>query len=406
MVIPLHRRGALHGGFDVLVDVAAAEGVGQVAGTVFSYVNRRVVFPPHGDAELGETGGVYLPAEVVARGVCPHAIGEAGAGGAGVVVYGDIVVVAPAAGGAAHHGAGHGGLEEELRGPGRRDVRGAFGVLGGKDAQVVCKADARVGDEAVYELVSLDVAGRERGHDAQDRGHGAHSRRPVAAHVAVDGVDVGLVEGYPAVDIRREPGHDVLDIFEEGELRPAGEEAARALEPEGVREVPEGDHGLYAALVEGLELLDVVGDGALVKDAAFGLDAAPLEAEAAALQAHAGHELGVLAPALPVHGGDRGVGAVLDVAAAEPVVPVVVLVTALDLRRRAGRAEQQAAERKSVSHSAPPVLLIIAHMRRCQKKNLPRCARMKVSPAFSKAAGCRGGAPGRPPQRAELSCAS
>ena len=44
-------------------------------------------------------------------------------------------------------------------------------------------------------------------------------------------------------------------------------------------------------------------------------------------------------------------------------------------------------------------------MRRCQKKNLPRCARMKVSPAFSKAAGCRGGAPARAPQRAELSCA-
>ena len=52
------------------------------------YVNRRMVFPPHGDAELREAGGVYLPAEVVARGVCPHAVGEAGAGGAGVVVYG------------------------------------------------------------------------------------------------------------------------------------------------------------------------------------------------------------------------------------------------------------------------------------------------------------------------------
>ena len=37
--------------------------------------------------------------------------------------------------------------------------------------------------------------------------------------------------------------------------------------------------------------------------------------------------------------------------------------------------------------------------------NVARNARLKVSPAFSKAAGSRGGAPGRPPQRAELSCA-
>ena len=34
-----------------------------------------------------------------------------------------------------------------------------------------------------------------------------------------------------------------------------------------------------------------------------------------------------------------------------------------------------------------------------------RIARMKVSPAFSKAAGCRGRAPARAPQSAELSCA-
>ena len=35
-----------------------------------------------------------------------------------------------------------------------------------------------------------------------------------------------------------------------------------------------------------------------------------------------------------------------------------------------------------------------------------RSARLKVSPAFSKAAGCRGGAPARAPQSAELSCAN
>ena len=121
--------------------------------------------------------------------------------------------------------------------------------------------------------------------------------------------------------------------------------------------MPERDHGLYAALAEEFELFNVMLHGALVENPALGLYPAPLQAEPAALQAHTGHELRVLLPALPVHGGYRGVRAILYISTPVPVVPVVVFVPALDLRRRAGRAQQHPAERKSVCHGSTSSLI-------------------------------------------------
>ena len=96
-----------------------------------------------------------------------------------------------------------------------------------------------------------------------------------------------------------------------------------------------------AELAQVFQLRAVVRDGGLVDLPALGHDPGPLDAETGDGQVQAGHERAVLAPAVPMVVGHRGVRVVLDPALMVPVIPVASDLAALDLRRGGTDAKQK-----------------------------------------------------------------
>ncbi len=265
--------------------------------------------------DVGVVGRQPVRAEVHAR-VALHADEVVAAGGAQEDVLEHLFRrIAQALPALAGRDLGHGEREtdREVAGPGPQHV----------DGQSV-RAHHRLVDRPVTREVVL------------------HPGRVLTLEVPHDGDDVGLVDGAG-------PSDQVTEISG----RPL-HEAGKALggvgclpspaggEPQRGREVVEGDDGQDPVAVTGGTHSAVVlqrGDGELPFG---GLNAAPLQREAVGAEAHVGHELEVLAPAVK---GVTRVTARLNGARRRvvfPRPPVVVHVSALNLVRRRGDAPGEA----------------------------------------------------------------
>ena len=320
-------------------------------------------------ARLGNAVGVNLPAQIVDEHVRRHTVAQTRNGGAGVVV--DSVEVAPSAAAdrgvglegehllAQTHSAAHRTLKGQLVKACQQAVQGVAPVQRAEDAQVVGKADAGIlvahlAPHAVQHLVALDVAGGHMGQHRAVRPQGVLVGRPATAEIAVEGVDIGLVDGDV---LAYQVAHRAHHLFGKAqvEVHAAGVfESAHSLKPAGIGEMVQRQQRADTCIHHRLDFGAVVLQGSLVKLTLLRLDAAPLHTEAAMADAHRDHQVQVLLPAVIVVVGVEGGAAVLDVTCAAPVVPAVVAVTALYLGGGGGDAQLKVVgETKCVHFSAP-----------------------------------------------------
>lgn len=103
----------------------------------------------------------------------------------------------------------------------------------------------------------------------------------------------------------------------------------------------DGDQRPDAQLTQIGQLLAVMVYGLLRWLALLRHEPRPFQSQPAHAQPHGGHKVAVLAPAVPVVVGQRRVGAVLDMTPMEPVVPIASDLSALDLGRGRGNAQQK-----------------------------------------------------------------
>ena len=103
----------------------------------------------------------------------------------------------------------------------------------------------------------------------------------------------------------------------------------------------DGQQRADAKLPHIFQLRAVMRDRRLVDFAARRHDARPLHAHAGDGQVQPRHQRAVLAPAVPMVVGHRGVRVVLDPALMVPVIPVASDLAALDLRRGGTDAKQK-----------------------------------------------------------------
>ena len=198
------------------------------------------------------------------------------------------------------------------------------------------------------------MGGSQIGHHPAHGQEAPLARRPGAVKVAVEGVDVGLVDGDVLADQISQGLHHLVDVAEVVGDVVGAEEGALLLQPERIAEVVQGEKGPDAPLLHGRDLFTVVVQSLLGEYPLLRLDAAPLQAEAVALKAHVRHQVQVLPPANIVLRGYRGVAVVLDVAPAVPVVPVVVLIAALDLGGGGGGAQEHPGLERIFHKACPP----------------------------------------------------
>ena len=246
-----------------------------------------------------------------------------------------------------------------------------------EDPRVVGEADAGVRLGVVD--VPVGPAVRDR-HVAQGRARRAPvavGGRALAEQVRLHRVHVRLVDRDPVGDEVTQGVHDDVDQPQEPVDRMRRRPRAEPLEPRRVAEVVQRDQRHDAGRAHGGDLLAVPVEGLARDLAGAGFDARPLHRHAVGLQPQGRHQVGVLAPPVPVVGGTQRRGPVGDrPRQLGPVVPVVVAVTTLDLQGRRGHPDQQVAGGdQQVSGHGPATRPGAVVRRRSTSSRRDRCAR-------------------------------
>jgi hypothetical protein len=178
------------------------------------------------------------------------------------------------------------------------------------------------------------VSRRHIGHDPAHFQKALPPRRPGPLQIPIISINVGLIDRNILADqIPHALHHFPHEAQITGNVVPLSE-SAPLLQPQGVVEVVEGQQHGDPRLFQRLDLLPIVGNSLLIKDPISRLHPAPFHSHAVALDAHILHQLQILPPPLIVVHGAGGIAVILDIPPAVPVVPVAVIVSALDLRSR------------------------------------------------------------------------
>ena len=228
-------------------------------------------------------------------------------------------------------------LKEPLAGLGIEAVQRIFRFLRIKDAHMICKADHRVRIAQLFarfmeNFISSDMAISHVFHHTEGLRVGFPSRRPRAEAVTVRGINIRLVNRDPVVhEVSEAVGAHTDEVQKILQIFPLFKRAL-FLEPHGVGKMVQRHKRTDAEVAQIAQLLTVMPHGLHRDLAAFWHEARPLQSEAADVQPHRGHQVTVLAPAIPMVVCNRRVGAVLDVPLMIPIVPVAADLAALDLR--------------------------------------------------------------------------